>query len=168
MRILLVAQCFPPENVGPAVWIHQLATGLLARGHKVTMTAFPNHPGRVVFKPYRGKLVQREAKILMVMKSAPAVLNIQDIFPEVAVSLGYLKSRSAVSFFGVLERALNSQSKPIVARAALLGARWVAARKNSLHHWLKHLIRSFLCRYIDAVVALNKLGKLTSQALTAL
>ena len=61
MRILLLAQYFKPESVGAAIWIHELATDLVGKGHQVTMlTAFPNYPSGVIFDGYRGEVFQRE------------------------------------------------------------------------------------------------------------
>lgn len=61
MRILILAQYFKPESVGAAIWIHQLATDLVARGNHVTvLTAFPNYPGGVVFDGYRRQAFKRE------------------------------------------------------------------------------------------------------------
>jgi colanic acid biosynthesis glycosyl transferase WcaI len=61
MRILLLAQHFKPESVGPANFLYELATDLVGKGHQVTMlTAFPNYPSGVIFDGYRGKIFQRE------------------------------------------------------------------------------------------------------------
>ena len=61
MRILLLTQYFPPEKVGPAVWLKELTEDLLEAGHEVSvLTAFPNYPNGVVPPPYRHKLYQRE------------------------------------------------------------------------------------------------------------
>jgi colanic acid biosynthesis glycosyl transferase WcaI len=61
MRILILTQYFPPEKVGPAVWLKELAEDLLTAGHEVNvLTAFPNYPNGVIPPPYRHKLYQRE------------------------------------------------------------------------------------------------------------
>jgi colanic acid biosynthesis glycosyl transferase WcaI len=61
MRVLLLTQYFKPETVGAAIWIHELALDLAARGHEVmVLTAFPNYPAGVVFKEYRGRFWQDE------------------------------------------------------------------------------------------------------------
>jgi colanic acid biosynthesis glycosyl transferase WcaI len=61
MRILVVSQYYPPEDVGAAVYLSQLTHDLAAGGHRVTMlTGFPNYPGRRIFKGYRKRLYQRE------------------------------------------------------------------------------------------------------------
>jgi colanic acid biosynthesis glycosyl transferase WcaI len=60
MRILIMAEYFPPEEVGAAIWIHQLAADLAGRGHAVTvLTAFPNYPLGRVFPGYRRRLFER-------------------------------------------------------------------------------------------------------------
>jgi colanic acid biosynthesis glycosyl transferase WcaI len=63
MRILVVSQYYPPEDVGAAVYISQLTRDLSAKGHCVTMlTAFPNYPERRVFEGYRKRLYQKESR----------------------------------------------------------------------------------------------------------
>ena len=61
MKILLFSQYFPPEDIGPAIWINELVQDLVKRGHSVkALTAFPNHPEGEIFKDYQGKVFQRE------------------------------------------------------------------------------------------------------------
>ena len=61
MRILLLTQYYAPEQVGAAIWIRQLATDLVSRGHAVTvLTAFPNYPDGRVAERYRGRWFQTE------------------------------------------------------------------------------------------------------------
>jgi colanic acid biosynthesis glycosyl transferase WcaI len=60
MKILIFTQYFPPESVGPAIWINELVQDLADRGHELkVLTAFPNHPGSEVFDGYRGKIFHR-------------------------------------------------------------------------------------------------------------
>ncbi len=174
MHVLLVAQYFKPESVGAAIWIHELAVDLIARGHQVTvLTAFPNYPRRTVFEGYRGKLLMREqmdgvqvircwiyaspneslwsralnfgsfcssamlggmlasrpdvvysilpplplgltASLVGFVKRAPIVVNIQDIYPDIAMALGILRNAAAIRFFRWLERAIYEQAAGIV------------------------------------------------------
>lgn len=164
MRILLVTQYYKPESIGAPIWITQLATDLVARGHQVTvLTAFPNYPDRIVFEGYRGKVFLREeidgvdvirtwifaspnpaiwsrllnfgsfcataplgglaaprpgaiycimpplplgisAEFLGLVKRAPVVVNIQDIYPDIAVALGILRGRPLIRLFQWMER----------------------------------------------------------------
>jgi len=61
MKILLFTQYYKPESVGAGIYFSQLAEGLVARGHKVTiLTGFPNYPAGRVFEGYRDKLFQHE------------------------------------------------------------------------------------------------------------
>ena len=61
MRILLMAQCYAPEDVSAAVLITELATDLAKRGHQVSVvTGAPNYPYGRVFKGYRNRLYQVE------------------------------------------------------------------------------------------------------------
>jgi len=61
MHILIIAQYFKPENVGAAIWIHQLAIDLMEMGHNITiLTGFPNYPKRVIFDGYKGRIFMKE------------------------------------------------------------------------------------------------------------
>lgn len=61
MRILLLAQCYAPENVSAAVLITDLATDLVRRGHEVTVvTGAPSYPYGRVFAGYRNRLYAEE------------------------------------------------------------------------------------------------------------
>lgn len=61
LNILLLSQYYRPEQVGPAIWLAELAQDLAAAGHRVSvLTAFPNHPDGVVPAPYRHRIFQRE------------------------------------------------------------------------------------------------------------
>ena len=61
MHIMLMAQCYAPENVSAAVLITELATDLVRRGHRVSMvTGAPNYPYGRVFEGYRNGLYSSE------------------------------------------------------------------------------------------------------------
>jgi colanic acid biosynthesis glycosyl transferase WcaI len=61
MRILLLVQHYLPENVGPAIWVSQLAMGLENRGNQVTvLSAFPNHPTGRIFPGFRRMFLQKD------------------------------------------------------------------------------------------------------------
>lgn len=61
MHFMLLAQRYAPEEVSGAVLATELATDLVARGHRVTfVTGAPHYPAGVVFPGYRNRLVGRE------------------------------------------------------------------------------------------------------------
>lgn len=61
MRILILGQCYAPENVSAAVLITDLATDLARRGHQVTVvTGAPSYPYGRVFKGYRNRFYADE------------------------------------------------------------------------------------------------------------
>ncbi|HKR62495.1 MAG TPA: glycosyltransferase family 4 protein [Thermoanaerobaculia bacterium] len=61
MRILWIAQWFPPDLGALPARITEMANVWVAEGHHVTvLTAFPHHPLGQVPPQYRGKLVVRE------------------------------------------------------------------------------------------------------------
>ncbi len=174
MHVMISAQYFWPESVGAGVWLHQLATDLVSKGHRVTMlTAFPNYPEGRVFDGYRGRLFMREevdgveviriyihatpsksfwplafsfgsfcasamvgailasrpdviycvlpplplgltTELAGMFRGAPVVINIQDIYPDIAASLGYLKNGTAIRFFQRMERLIYDRAAAIV------------------------------------------------------
>lgn len=61
MYIMLMAQCYAPENVSTAVLITELATDLAKLGHQVTMvTGAPSYPHGHVFDGYHNRLYSTE------------------------------------------------------------------------------------------------------------
>ena len=61
MRVVLLTHYFHPEVGAPQTRLLELAEGLSARGHDVTVvTGFPNYPDGVVQAPYRGRRFQVE------------------------------------------------------------------------------------------------------------
>jgi glycosyltransferase involved in cell wall biosynthesis len=61
VRVLIVTHYFHPEVGAPQSRLLDIATGLAARGHEVTvLTGFPNYPDGVIQPPYRGRRFQRE------------------------------------------------------------------------------------------------------------
>ncbi len=59
MRVLLIAQYFPPETGAPPNRMISLVEGLLTAGHSVDIvTAKPNHPEGVIWEGYRKGFVQ--------------------------------------------------------------------------------------------------------------
>jgi colanic acid biosynthesis glycosyl transferase WcaI len=59
MKVLVVCQNYVPEEQN--AYHHELTTGLLRKGHDVTMlTAFPHYGLGRVYDGYRGKIFQRE------------------------------------------------------------------------------------------------------------
>jgi glycosyltransferase involved in cell wall biosynthesis len=61
VRVLFVTHYFHPEVGAPQSRLLDIATGLAACGHEVTvLTGFPNYPDGVIQPPYRGRRFQRE------------------------------------------------------------------------------------------------------------
>jgi colanic acid biosynthesis glycosyl transferase WcaI len=140
------------------------------------VTAFPNHPERLVFDGYRGRLFMRErmdgvevvrtyiyaspnegmlsrtlnygsfcataaigglfapkpdviycvmppmplgvsAEFLGFAKRAPVVVNIQDVYPDIAVAVGVLRNRLLIRFFEWMERAIYRRAASLVVIA---------------------------------------------------
>jgi len=61
VRILIMVQCYAPEEVSGAVLVTELAWDLVQRGHQVTVvTAAPNYPYGRVYRGYRNRLFSVE------------------------------------------------------------------------------------------------------------
>jgi glycosyltransferase involved in cell wall biosynthesis len=61
VRVLFVTHYFHPEVGAPQSRLLDIAAGLAARGHEVTVvTGFPNYPDGVIQPPYRGRRFQVE------------------------------------------------------------------------------------------------------------
>ncbi len=77
MRILYLSQYFPPEVGATQTRAYEMAQGLLAAGHHVTMlTEVPNHPEGIIRPAYRGRFWVREEQdgidvIRVWVKTAP-------------------------------------------------------------------------------------------------
>jgi colanic acid biosynthesis glycosyl transferase WcaI len=57
LRILVLAQCYSPEDVSAAILISELATDLVKHGHEVTVvTGAPSYPQGRVFQGYRNRI----------------------------------------------------------------------------------------------------------------
>lgn len=57
------------------------------------------------------------AEMLGWLRRAPVVVNIQDIYPDIAVSLGYLRNPLLIRFFEHMERSIYRQARTIVVIA---------------------------------------------------
>ena len=61
MHILVISEIFPPDMAGSATRAYNIAKGLIAKGHKVTVIAgFPHYPTGNVPHSYRRKAFSRE------------------------------------------------------------------------------------------------------------
>lgn len=61
LHVLFATHIYWPEDFGGGPWMHEIARGLVARGHRVTvLTTFPNYPAGVVAEGYRGRFFMRE------------------------------------------------------------------------------------------------------------
>ena len=57
------------------------------------------------------------AEFLGLMKTAPVVVNIQDIYPDIAVAVGVLRNPLAIRFFEWMERAIYRRATSVVVIA---------------------------------------------------
>lgn len=104
MHILYLSQYFPPEVGATQTRAYEMARGLVAAGHRVTMlTEVPNHPSGIVPPHYRGKWVEHSTldgiDVLRVWVKASPVKNFKSrmafylSFMANATLVGALKAR---------------------------------------------------------------------------
>jgi len=61
MNILILVQCYAPEDVSGSVLVRELATDLVKIGHSVTIiTVAPNYPYGRVYPGYKNRILQKE------------------------------------------------------------------------------------------------------------
>ncbi len=92
MRILYLSQYFFPEVGATQTRAFEMARGLIAHGHHVTMIAeVPNHPGGIIPLEYRGKLYERSRhegmEVIRVWVKASPVKNFRS---RMAFYLSYM------------------------------------------------------------------------------
>jgi colanic acid biosynthesis glycosyl transferase WcaI len=177
MRILYLSQYFPPEVGATQTRAYEMARGLLAAGHQVTMlTEVPNHPEGVIRPEYRRRFWVREeldgidvlrvwvktspvktmrtrmafyvtymlnatlaglfrargrydllyatspplfaggaALALSYLRRIPLVFEVRDLWPEIAVELGELRSPRFIRWATALEERCYRRARRIVA-----------------------------------------------------
>lgn len=100
MRILLMAQCYAPENVSAAILITELATDLVKHGHQVTViTGAPNYPYGHVFSTYRNRIYQVQTLDgVRVIRTWSYISPSKKLWPR----LLHYGSYSATAFYGGL------------------------------------------------------------------
>jgi colanic acid biosynthesis glycosyl transferase WcaI len=57
------------------------------------------------------------AELLGLLRFAPVVINIQDIYPDIAISLGYLRNTFAIRVFQKMERSIYQHAIAVVVLA---------------------------------------------------
>ena len=128
MRILIMAQCYAPENVSAAILITELATDLARRGHQVSVvTGAPNYPHGRVFNGYRNSLYKIE-----MMDGVRVIRTWSYISPSrnVWARLFHYGTYSATAFYGGLAAGHQdvivsfSPPLPLGFSAWLLGRIW--------------------------------------------
>ena len=146
MQILLMAQCYAPEEVSGAVLITELATDLVKRGHVVTViTGAPNYPYGRVFKGYRNTLYSVETLDgVRVIRIWSYISPSKEFWPR----LFHYGTYSASAFFGGLAAdppdVLVSFSPPLPLGLSA----WVLSRI-----WHKPWVLQLEDLYPDAAVA---------------
>jgi colanic acid biosynthesis glycosyl transferase WcaI len=80
------------------------------------------------------------AEFLGVVKRAPVVINIQDIYPDIAIALGILRNRLAIRFFQWMERFIYRYAAAIVVisegfKENLLGKGVPAKKVRVVPNW---------------------------------
>jgi colanic acid biosynthesis glycosyl transferase WcaI len=100
MRILIMAQCYSPEEVSGGVLVTELATDLVKQGHRVTVvTSAPNYPYGRVYPGYRNRLCHVEWLDGVRVVRTWSYISPQKTFWRRIFNYG---SQSATAFYGGL------------------------------------------------------------------
>jgi colanic acid biosynthesis glycosyl transferase WcaI len=80
------------------------------------------------------------AEFLGLIKRAPVVVNIQDIYPDIGIALGLLRNRLAIRFFQWMERFIYYQAAAVVVisdgfKENLLGKGVLAQKIHVVPNW---------------------------------
>jgi len=122
MRILYLAQYFPPEVGATQTRAYEMARGLVRAGHQVTMIAeVPNHPSGIIPPQYRGKLYERAQldgiEVIRVWVKASPVKNFRS---RMAFYLSYMLMAILAGLFLARKKydVLYATSPPLFVGAA--------------------------------------------------
>jgi glycosyltransferase involved in cell wall biosynthesis len=129
MRVLYLSQYFPPEIGATQTRALEMAKGLVAAGHRVTvLTEFPNHPVGVIQPEYRWKLWQRSRcdgidVVRLWVKASPA----GTFRSRIAFYLSYMVMAVLAGIFVVRGKynLIFATSPPLFVGAAALAIRFV-------------------------------------------
>ncbi|MGQ9581864.1 MAG: glycosyltransferase family 4 protein [Armatimonadota bacterium] len=80
------------------------------------------------------------AEFLGFVKRAPVVVNIQDVYPDIAIALGFLRNRLAIRFFQWMERLIYYHAAAVVVisdgfKENLLGKGVPAQKVHVVPNW---------------------------------
>jgi colanic acid biosynthesis glycosyl transferase WcaI len=138
MRILVVAQYFPPEPVK----VGDVVRGLRELGHDITVvTGFPEYPYGKIYPGYRMRMYQRD------VRDGVRIIRVP-IFPDHSYSrpkrfLNYASFALAGSILGPLlagayERIVVFQTSPVSMAIPAVVCRWLH-RRSRLVIWVQDL-----------------------------
>jgi colanic acid biosynthesis glycosyl transferase WcaI len=100
VRVLILNQCYAPEEVSGAVLATELASDLAKGGHQVAvLTAAPNYPYGRVFRGYRNRFLSREWLDGVEVVRTWSYLSPQKTFWRRILNFG---SQAATAFYGGL------------------------------------------------------------------
>ena len=78
MRVLVIAQLFPPDGGGASTRAYNVVRGLIKKGHKVVVvSAFPHYPTGKIPKEYRRKplRIEHDEELKIVRTFVPAIAS---------------------------------------------------------------------------------------------
>jgi colanic acid biosynthesis glycosyl transferase WcaI len=135
MRILLPIIKFPPDVNPTGLPIAQVSEGLVKRGHEVSViTSFPTTGalwGRrwdVVLCPNGSFATAGCALFLQILKSAPFIYNVQDIYPGLPARAGRFRSRCAMAAMTAMENLMCRKAAHITVMTPAMHRRLVRKR----------------------------------------
>lgn len=128
MRVLILNQCYAPEEVSGAVLVTELASDFVKGGHQVTViTAAPNYPYGRVFSGYRNRFLSRERLDGVEVVRTWSYITPQKTFWRRLLNFG---SQGATALYGGLLSGkpeiilVFSPPLPLAVTAWILAAAW--------------------------------------------
>ncbi len=132
MNILIITQYFPPEMGAPQARLFELAKGLVAKNHSVTvLTAMPNYPTGRVYKNYRRRIrLVEEIAGIRVVRTAIYPSNSLRTAPRLVSYLSFALSSLIAGWPGIgkFDIALAESPPLFLAPAAWLISRIARAK----------------------------------------
>lgn len=115
MHIILHTQYYPPEVGAPPTRLHELALGLMAKGHRVTvLTAMPNYPQGRIQQGYGGWFSRENVDGVDVIRAAIYPSQTASMLPRLGSYFSFVVSSLLVGLWQ-LPRAdyLMTESPPL-------------------------------------------------------
>lgn len=151
MHIILHTQYYPPEVGAPQARLSELASGLVRRGHRVTvLTSMPNYPQGRIYPGYKGFFRMEKIDGVDVIRTAIYPAQSAQLLPRLSGYFSFVFSSLLVGGLNVRSADfLLTESPPLfLGIAGFLLSRWKRARWifNVSDLWPESVVRLGMLR----------------------